>query len=175
MIGNPEVLDSQSASGMTVWIARLSYLILFSSLIVIFFSDLKYQIIPDEVQIALFGLIFVEKLLYGSMAILFGLFGGVVVAAPILLIYLATRGRAMGFGDVKLSFIIGFLLGIKGGYVALYIAFVIGALIGLLMIFLGRKKLKSKIAFGPFLVIGTVTVLIFQNEINKLINYWWRI
>ncbi len=81
----------------------------------------------------------------------------------------------MGFGDVKLAFNIGFLLGIKAGFLALYFAFVIGGLVGLILIFLGWKKLKSKIAFGPFLVIGILIMVFWQGEVFGIIDklYWY--
>lgn len=141
-------------------------------LIVIFFADLKYQIIPDSIQIAL--LIFV--LIFNFQFQILNYFSsGITVMLPILVIYLATKGKGMGFGDVKLAFIMGVLLGLKGGLMALYIAFITGAIYGLTLIILKKKKLKSKIAFGPFLVIGTVIVLFWAKDmfiiINKLYSY----
>ena len=89
---------------------------------------------------------------------------------PILFLWLVTAGRGMGFGDVKLSFTIGFLLGAKAGFLALYFAFVIGGIIGLILLLLKKKKLKSKIAFGPFLVLGVLIMLFWQKEVFQLIN-----
>lgn len=81
----------------------------------------------------------------------------------------------MGFGDVKLAFSIGLLLGSLGGLVALYFAFVIGAIAGMFLIIAGRKKLKSSIAFGPFLVIGIVTMLFWQDKIFSFLNKFYGI
>lgn len=148
------------------------YLGIFSCLIVIFVADLKYQIIPDSMQTALLILVLALKLvqfiplnLYPNIFL-----ASITVMLPILIIYLITWGCSMGFGDVKLAFIMGILLGIKGGLIALYLAFVTGGVVGLILIFLKRKKLKSKIAFGPFLVIGTVVVLFWGEKIIEVIN-----
>lgn len=76
----------------------------------------------------------------------------------------------MGFGDVKLVFVMGFLLGVKGGLLAIYFGFILGAVVGLFLIFLRKKKIKSKIAFGPFLVLGTLTIIYWQKEIFALVK-----
>lgn len=76
----------------------------------------------------------------------------------------------MGLGDVYLSAIMGFLLGWKAGLFALYIAFITGAIFGLIAIIFKNKKLKSKIAFGPFLVIGMVVMLFWGEKILEIIR-----
>lgn len=154
-------------------LVRVLYLGLFSSLIGIFFADLKYQIIPDELQIALFLFAF---LIIGMPAFeikrfLGHLFSGAAIMAPMYLLHVATKGKGMGFADVKLSFTIGFLLGIIGGFIAVYIGFVTGAVVGLILLASHRKKWRSKIAFGPFLVLGTVTVLIFQPQLMEIFRF----
>lgn len=145
-----------------------SYLGLYSVLLVIFFADVKYHIIPDSTQFFFF--VFSVAILYFSKSIrtfenlgenfLFAL----AVMSPILLIYLLTKGKGMGFGDVKLAFTIGFFLKL-GGFIALYIAFIIGAVIGVVLIIKGKSKMKSKIAFGPFLVIGVIFFLLLSDKI----------
>ena len=79
----------------------------------------------------------------------------------------------MGFGDVKLAFTMGFLLGIVGGLAAVYIGFIAGAVIGIILILLKRKKFKSKIAFGPFLIIGFLFALFFQAQLDQIIRSFY--
>ncbi len=74
----------------------------------------------------------------------------------------------MGLGDVYLAAILGFLLGWKKGFLALYISFVLGGITGFFLILFGRKKLKSKIAFGPFLVVGAFLMLFFGEGILRI-------
>lgn len=142
-----------------------------TSLLVIFISDVKYQIIPDEIQIVLGSLSLLLQVLIAPQFTTFymSIFSGVAVMLPILAIYLATKKKGMGFGDVKLAFCMGILLGTKGGLIALYIAFLVGACVGLLLIIGKKVNIKSKIAFGPFLIIGIVGVLIWGPQLKDIV------
>ncbi len=90
---------------------------------------------------------------------------GVGAGAFFLIIWLVTKRRGMGLGDVKLVFLMGLILGFPRIVVALYLAFLTGAGLGVILILLRRKNLKSKIAFGPFLIIGTVIAYFWGNQI----------
>jgi len=140
-------------------------------LLVIFVADVKYQIVPDEMQIVLGSLSLVLQLLISPTVYTaaMSLVAGGALMLPILAIYLITKGRGIGFGDVKLAISMGILLGIKGGFLGLYIAFIVGAIIGLILIMGQKLKIKSKIAFGPFLVIGTIGVLIWGPQLKDIV------
>jgi|SRR3989344_116670 len=142
-----------------------------SCLIVIFVSDLKYHLISDYILLALFvfsvTLKFVIPAKAGIQTIGIDIVSSLIVALPIFLIYFISKEKAMGLGDVYLSAIIGFLLGWQAGFLALYIGFVTGAIFGLVAIIFKNKKLKSKVAFGPFLVIGTVVMLFWGEKIME--------
>lgn len=89
--------------------------------------------------------------------------------AFLYLLWALTRGRGMGFGDVKLALLMGMLLGYPGIIIAFYAAFLTGALVGVILILVGRKGWKSKIAFGPFLILGTVAAFVYGPQIMS----WW--
>ncbi len=76
----------------------------------------------------------------------------------------------MGFGDVKLAFAMGLLLGLKGGLIALYLSFVIGGLLSVLLILFGKKGMKSMIAFGPFMIVGILVMLFLPEKIMSIIR-----
>ncbi|MBI3620077.1 prepilin peptidase [Candidatus Roizmanbacteria bacterium] len=154
---------------------NLAYFGIFSVLIVIFFADLKYQIIPDSMQflLLLFSVIYLATTYSaGQLPVVF--FGqtvaGTVIMLPILFLFLITKGGGMGFGDVKLSFIIGFMFGLLQGVVVLYLAFISGALIGIILLLSGRKKPSSHIAFGPFLVFGIIATILWGDVLSLLLR-----
>lgn len=144
------------------------YLFIISSFIVIFFTDLKYGIIPDKVLLvasllSIFYLFFIHNSLF-----MIHLLSGVGAFLLFLLLYLITRGKGMGFGDVKLVFLMGLFLGFLNTILALYLAFLTGAVVGLILILWGKRKFfGGKIPFGPFLVLGTFISLFLGEKIIK--------
>lgn len=74
----------------------------------------------------------------------------------------------MGLGDVKLAFFMGLFLGYPKIIIAMYIAFVFGALVGLILIIFKKAGKKTKISFGPFLILGIFLVWFWGDEIIKL-------
>lgn len=156
------LVELVTAVGFVVIGPSYWYWLIFSSLLVIFVADLKYQIIPDSMIVV--GIIGV---LLQGLALWLSAFGA---AAFFLLLFLATRGRAMGLGDVKLAFLLGLLLGYPRIVVALYLAFLTGAGVGVILILARKKRLKSKIAFGPFLILGAVIAYFWGEQMIE----WWR-
>lgn len=147
-------------------------IVLMTLFIALFFSDLKYQILPDEEQIALFvaGMVYLLVLNTPSLLIVERFVFSFVAMAPLLTLFLATKGRGMGFGDVKLSFLFGFLFGLQSALIILYLSFVSGGLFGLVALLFRKTKLKSKIAFGPFLLLSAVVYLFFKEQITVQFN-----
>jgi leader peptidase (prepilin peptidase)/N-methyltransferase len=143
----------------------IRFTIIVPFLIIIFVYDLKHYLIPDKIVYLAIGL-----------ALILG-FNQVIPACGaalfFLLIVLATRGRGMGIGDIKLAFLMGLLLGWPNILVALSFAFFAGATIGLALIFAKKKSLKSAVPFGPFLIAGTFIALFFGGKIiNWYLNFY---
>lgn len=139
------------------------YLFLVSSLIVVFVSDLLYQIIPDEVVYP--AILF--SFLYGLGKTPYFLPSAIGAGVFFLALHFATRRRGMGMGDVKLSFLMGLILGYPQVLVALYLAFLTGAASGVILILLGKKRFGQHIPFGPFLAGATITALFWGEPILK--------
>jgi len=156
--------------------ARLILIGIVLVLISIFFTDVKYTIIPDELQIVLFFLSFLYLFVCHQNFIvcfvkifLMGVLKGFLVAFPVASIFYLTRGKGIGFADVKLAFNIGFLFGLKKGLLVLYLSFMIGGIVAIFLLLLGKKGLKSKIPFGPFLVISILFFLFLQERAVDLL------
>lgn len=145
----------------------LGYLIVSYAFIVIFFADWIYGLIPDEMEIVI---VVVSALGYlGNLGILsVNLMVGLASAAAFLLIVVATRFRGMGLGDVKLAFVIGFLLGFPLSLLAFWVSFVLGGIFALGLLILHRKKFRDTIALGPFLVLGTLIATLWGRQILQL-------
>jgi leader peptidase (prepilin peptidase)/N-methyltransferase len=95
---------------------------------------------------------------------------GIATLFFFLSLWFITKKKGIGLGDVKLAPLLGFLLGFPEIILSLYVAFLTGALVGVILILGGNKTLKSKIAFGPFLVLGAAVVITFHSGCIGLWN-----
>lgn len=147
----------------------LYLIVTFSLLVVIFLYDLKHYIIPDVIIYSAIAVVLLfriaEVFIFGGTDIISALISAVAASMFFFIIWLVSRGKWMGFGDVKLAFFMGLFLGWPNILVALFLAFLIGSLVGLVLISLGKKKFKSEVPFGPFLIIGTFLALFWGREI----------
>jgi prepilin signal peptidase PulO-like enzyme (type II secretory pathway) len=143
-------------------------LILFCILEIIFVIDLENQIIPDDFIFIGIFLVFLFLLVTNSSFLFPNLLAGFLAASFLLLIHLVTRGRGMGLGDIKFAVLGGLIIGLPLFPIWLFLAFLTGAAVGIILI-LGKKAgFKSKIAFGPFLVISIPITLLWGQKIIDL-------
>lgn len=149
-------------------IDTIYYLVVISVFIVIFFADLRYGIIPDKIVYPAIFASFLPLILNTQYLILNHLLSASGAFLFFLAIYAFTKGRGMGFGDVKLVFLLGLLFGFPKIVYVLYIAFLTGAVFSIILILLRRKKLKETVAFGPFLILGALLVFFFWNKLRLL-------
>ncbi len=144
-------------------------LVVFFLFSLIFIYDLKHFIVPDEAIISIVGLSFVWFLLsfvnniYSLEEIFNYLLSGIFASFFFLFFFLISKGAWMGFGDVKLGFVMGLFLGFPQIIVALFVAFLTGSIVGLSLIIFKKRKMKSEIPFAPFLISG-VLVSFFWGE-----------
>ena len=142
----------------------LFFLSIVSVLIVIFIADWKYGIIPFPM--VLIGIIttFLYYLFLEPSSLLPAFITAIASGLFFFLIFFFTKGQGMGFGDVVYAFFMGWFLGFPGIIVGLYLAFLTGGIVSLILVLLKRKKLRGDtIAFGPFLVMGTLLAFIFED------------
>jgi len=152
-----------------------------SALVTIFVYDLKHFIIPDKIIFPAIIISFLYRLfenlshwilidnwslkIENSYHILNFLLAALIASGFFLVIFLISRGRWMGFGDVKLAILLGLVLGFPDILAGLFLAFLFGAIIGSVAIFLQKKGLKSEIPFAPFLIAGTFTAMCWGSQI----------
>jgi leader peptidase (prepilin peptidase)/N-methyltransferase len=150
----------------------VAYFVLCSSLIVVTFIDLDFQIIPDRITLAgiPIGLVagsfllpdpFMRADLLGYKASVIGMCAG---GGLFYLVAVLSRG-GMGGGDIKMMAMVGALMGWKAVLLTTFLGSLTGSIIGVfLMVFKGKGR-KAKIPFGPFLALGTLISLFSGQEI----------
>ena len=137
--------------------------VIVSACIVIIVADFKYHIIPDMMSVVI-G-ISALALAVVDQEVVYRIGAGIVLFSIMYAMYAVTRGKGMGFGDVKFAGVMGLVLGLKDGMLALYLAFVLGGLFGIGLLLGRRAGLKSTLAFGPFLVAGMLVMLLWGGRV----------
>ncbi len=160
------------------------YAFIFSLLLVIVVYDARHTIIPNA-MVYTFIVLSVGKLLvffYLKNFILvpldyFDLFAPILLCVPFVVLWYISKGRWIGFGDAKLIFGIGALLGFVPALSVAILAFWVGAACGIFLIVRNKfwKKneiqnqnvtLQSAVPFAPFLIFSTL--IIFFTHIDVL-------
>lgn len=152
------------------WVRYLFWTVLFSGLLALAITDLKYGLLPDAVVGPLVLWVLVGRL--GGLGRLgVSLLVGLAIAGFFAFLIWLTHGRGMGWGDVKLGFLLGLVGGWPSAVVGLLISFLTGAIVGIILILAGKKSLKETLPFGPFLICGSVVGLVFGQRIG---DWYWQ-
>jgi len=103
------------------------------------------------------------------------LLAGPIIAMPLFLISLVSRGAWMGWGDSALELSLGWFLGLSAGFSALMLAFWSGAIVGIGLLLVSRLgffgyTIKSEMPFAPFLVFGAALAYFFHVNFFSTIS-----
>ena len=175
-------------------LSYLIYFAFVAALIVITVIDLYHQIIPDVISLPGIGAgllaswflpnpSFLDSLLrflvfqasrigvnlITHISFVDGLLGFLLGGASLFLVmqlyFYLRKSEGMGGGDIKLLAMIGAFLGWKAVILTILLSSLIGSIVGITIMIWKGKDLKYAIPFGPFLSLGAVVALFYQNEI----------
>ena len=189
----PGLLD-RTGPLLVRWCVFGVHLYLTAVLVVTAFIDLEFRIIPDEITVTgmvlgppvclllpalqarsgLFSLAAAQGL-NPHLAALCSSLGGLLVGGGGLLLVgflgrLLLRRDALGMGDVKFMAFAGAFLGWEGALLVFFLGCAAGSVVGLpLRLAFGRRE----IPFGPFLALGWVWVLHFQEAMVRFLTVKW--
>ena len=143
-------------------LAGLDACLLGAVLVAILFFDLDHLLIPDALVIPC--AVLALALGAAEHRLLDGVEGALIAGGAFWLIYLATRGRGMGFGDVKLAAALGLALQASGALALVASSFIVGAVLAMPVLFAGSRGRRDALPFGPFLVIAAL-ILVFAPQV----------
>lgn len=144
---------------------------LVSMFMIITVSDIHYMIIPDKILLWFAGIFLLERIFLPLAPWWDSLLGAATGFILLLGIALITKG-GMGFGDVKLYALLGYVLGFKLVLLSFFLSTLYGAVIGGLALLFKIVKRRQPIPFGPFIAAGTLTAYYWGSElINLYINF----
>lgn len=132
--------------------------------------DIDVRRLPNSIVLPSYV---VAAVLLGGAALLegeLGLLARMALAGAALYAFyfvLAFMG-GMGFGDVKLAGVLGMYLAFLGWehvLVGLFLGFLVGGLSGTVLMITGRAGRKSKIPYGPYMLVGAWLAVFFGDLI----------
>lgn len=155
------------------WASFSIWLIYVVALFALFVYDLRWMILPDVLVLPLIALALVDVVL--RFSVMHGvtvldlaehvIFGALALGGFYWLLYKVSNGKWVGFGDVKLGLFMGIVLGWQQALAVLFLANVIGFLFVVPGMIVGKLNRKSRVPFGPFLIIAFIVVGLFGQRI----------
>ncbi len=148
-----------------LWLAVLSALILLA------LFDIKWMLLPNAILYPLIAVatawVIVQGVFFGGGAQLIkdSVLGLAFVGGIFYLLFIVSKGKWIGGGDVKLGIFIGIFLGFYKSILAFILAFNLAALIILPLLLLGLLKRRTPIPFGPFLILATIISVLYGAEL----------
>lgn len=156
-----------------VLLAMLPWLlVLASATLALVVIDFQCHRLPDAIVLPLYPAMVAGLVLAGVLSGEWNV-GTAAIGAGIWLVvigglWLVSGGRGMGFGDVKLAPVLGATLGWLGwqsAAVGLMAAFILGGVVGIVLLLTRRAGRRTRIPFGPYLVVGTAIGVVYGAQL----------
>ena len=152
-------------------------MILSLSFIIIFFIDLKHFIIPNEITFSMMALGFIKSFdpnlnsLFPNYinSLIGGLLGYGIIWSIIYFYKQVRKKEGMGLGDAKLFGVIGFWFGWLAIPFIIFLSSIIALLSVVPSLLKNSRTMSSQIPFGPYIIIGTLIYLFFENSFKSLL------
>ena len=172
------VLFAAAALRLGVDAALPAFLVLFACLLVVSVIDLEYSIIPNRIVYPTIflslPLLAVAALVKTDLGRLGTALAGAAIAFAVLFVVHLISPESMGFGDVRLSFVLGLFVGwlvVILVVAGLFLGFALGPAAGVALMLTKRRGRKDSVPFGPFLAGGAALAVLFGRP---LISWWLR-
>ncbi len=158
-------------------LTTLFLIILSVVFLIIFFIDLKHYIIPNSLTYSMMILGFIKSFVPNLdpifpnylNSLIGGLLGYGIIWSIIYFYRQFKKKEGMGLGDAKLFAVVGFWFGWISIPFVIFLSSIIALLSVLPDLLRSSKKLSSQIPFGPFIILGTIFYLVFQDNFVKLL------
>ncbi len=155
-----------------------TFAFLASVLLVVFFVDLEFQIIPDVVTLPGIALGVAVSLVPGGINILQSVIGLVVGGGALYLVAMLGdwlfKKESMGGGDIKMAAMLGAFLGWQKVLLTFLGSAVIGLVISLILMgFSAKLREKRVVPFGPFIALAAVIAIVWGDSlISYYVHHW---
>ena len=170
-----EILNGILLIAVVYFSANIPELILYSLLSMTFFClvviDFQNYILPDILIIVGFVLAIIYFGYTEKFDSLIRLYYAILAGSGLFVLRLITtkiyKKETFGLGDVKLSFLIGYMVGGWDAFVAIFFGFVLAAFIFGFLIISRLQKRDAYLPFGPYLIFGMIVYIMYGDEILR--------
>ncbi len=164
------LLGQQSLLVSSLWLVYYTFLFIVMGVIALY--DLKHTYIPVFYLMGYLALSLIMLCLrYLQDGTSVTLIAPLVVSMPFMILWVVSRGKWLGFGDVILFLGAGAFFGIEQGLAVLLISIWMGAIVGVVRyLYLGEGIRNKSLPFVPFIMIAFLLVLFTDLDIFSLLS-----
>ena len=161
------------------WQVYMAYACFISTLLAATHTDLATMLIPRAFTLWVIPFAFLDAWMGNGLSVTLqqsiwgALLGYGILWMLAKVYYLCTRREGLGEGDMELLAMIGSCLGPLAVWVSLMVASFAGSIVGFIFMLVTKKGLQSRIPFGPFLALGALFYLFFQNWVLSFFPWIW--
>lgn len=155
------------------WMLFVTWIASSVGLLTLLIYDARFMLLPNKILYPTFFIAAAGRLVYiigfaprkwhdlllwiASIAVASGIFW---------VLYIASNGKWIGFGDVRLGLITGTVLASPAkSFLMIFIGSILGTIFVLPAIITHKKRLTSRLPYGPFLIIAAWVAVLFGNNI----------
>jgi len=174
-----ELANGLAFGALAAWLVDLwvlpAHLYLAAITVALGIIDLEHRRLPDRIvlpALPIAALLLALAALVGDSdtvgATILRSAAGAGILFAVYFVILFAYPRGMGFGDVKLAAVLGLYLGWWGWgslVVGFFAAFVLGGAFSLVLVALGRAGRKSKVPFGPWMLLGAWVGIVAGEDV----------
>lgn len=162
----PRELQSWEILSFAAWLGAVT------GLMALFVYDVRWMILPNRIVFPLYGFaaafVLGRLIQEGLVATILSVAGGIIVGGGLFyLLFQISNGNWIGGGDVKLGFLLGALLAspLMSAYM-LFLSSLLGSALALVLVIRGKASKKSRIPYGPFLIMAAIIVQLFGDRLT---------
>ena len=163
------LLDGWTSLTLGLWLVCLTIMT------ALFVYDWRWHLLPNKlvwpliiVALVLSGVdyMFIQRATVGEW-LLNLLLGLLPISGIYGCLYVLSKGKWIGLGDIKLGIAIGWLVPWYGGLVVLFLSNLLASLVVAPKLITGKTKKNSTMPFGPYLIVATVAAFLLNWWIKK--------
>jgi prepilin signal peptidase PulO-like enzyme (type II secretory pathway) len=155
------------------WLLLATWLVSSVGLLALAVYDLRWMILPNRIIYPTLLVAALGRLGYIIMfdnrplrALLMWALSVAIASGIFFALFMASNGKWIGYGDVRLGLVTGTLLANpQKSFAMIFLASLIGSLLIMPALIAGKKNLASRLPYGPFLITATAIMVVFGDSI----------